>query len=119
MSITPLDIESKEFAKSIRGYNVDEVDSFLEKILQAYEKNYQENQKQKNSISMLEEKLETYKKLEENIKATLVIAQKTAEELKQTLVLFRIPLVLFLLENLLEVLWQQLAYLFQSAPKHI
>ncbi len=42
--ITPLDIENKKFSKQmINGYNVDEVDEFLDEITADYEKLYKEN----------------------------------------------------------------------------
>ncbi len=37
--ITPLDIENKKFSKQmVNGYNVDEVDEFLDEITADYEK---------------------------------------------------------------------------------
>ncbi len=80
--MTPLDIENKEFNKSFRGYDIDEVDIYLKKVLQEFEKIYQENQTLKNKISLLEEQVERYKNIEKNLNETLVIAQKTSEELK-------------------------------------
>ena len=42
--ITPLDIENKKFSKQMmNGYNVEEVDDFLEEITVDYEKTYKEN----------------------------------------------------------------------------
>ena len=39
--ITPLDIENKKFSKQmVNGYNVDEVDEFLDEITADYEKLY-------------------------------------------------------------------------------
>ena len=41
--ITPLDIENKKFNKQMmNGYNVDEVDEFLDQVMQDYETNYKE-----------------------------------------------------------------------------
>ena len=41
--ITPLDIENKKFSKQMmNGYNVDEVDDFLDEIMADYEANYKE-----------------------------------------------------------------------------
>ena len=41
--ITPLDIENKKFNKQMmNGYNVEEVDNFLDEVLEDYEKNYRE-----------------------------------------------------------------------------
>lgn len=82
MSLTPLDIENKEFSKAIRGYNVDEVEAFLDKILKEYERMYKENQNLKNEVSSLEKQLENYKGLESDLKDTLLMAQKASEEVK-------------------------------------
>ena len=39
--ITPLEIENKKFAKQmVNGYNVDEVDDFLDEITKDYERLY-------------------------------------------------------------------------------
>ncbi|RKD34332.1 DivIVA domain-containing protein [Thermohalobacter berrensis] len=78
--ITPLDIQNKEFNKGFRGYKESEVDSFLDEIIVDYEKLYKENKEYKEKIEMLNEKLEQYDKIEETLQNTLVVAQKTAEE---------------------------------------
>ena len=42
--LTPLDIENKKFQKQMmNGYNVDEVDDFLDEITVDYEKLYKDN----------------------------------------------------------------------------
>lgn len=82
MSLTPLDIENKEFSKTFRGYNVDEVEAFLDKILKEYERMYRENQNLKNEVSSLEKQLDSYKSLESDLKDTLLMAQKASEEVK-------------------------------------
>ena len=41
--ITPLDIDNKKFAKQmVNGYNVEEVDDFLDELTIDYSKNYKE-----------------------------------------------------------------------------
>ncbi|MBO9611032.1 MAG: DivIVA domain-containing protein [Paenibacillaceae bacterium] len=40
MRLTPLDIHDKEFTKSFKGYNENEVDEFLDVIIQQYEQLY-------------------------------------------------------------------------------
>ncbi|WP_432665186.1 DivIVA domain-containing protein [Wukongibacter baidiensis] len=78
--ITPLDIQNKEFTKALRGYKEIEVDDFLDKVIDSYEKIYNENMEYKEKIRMLEEQLEKYNSLERTLKDTLVVAQSTAEE---------------------------------------
>ena len=52
--ITPLDIENKKFSKQmVNGYNVDEVDEFLDEITADYEKLYKENKALKDNAEEL------------------------------------------------------------------
>ena len=81
--ITPLDIENKKFSKQMmNGYNVEEVDEFLDEIMQDYEKNYKELASTKSKIDELETALQHYKNIEATLQNTLVMAQSTAEEVK-------------------------------------
>ena len=43
MKMTSMDIMSREFKRNMRGYNMDEVDDFLEKVAEDYEALYKEN----------------------------------------------------------------------------
>lgn len=80
--LTPLDIHNKEFGHSFRGYNEGEVDEFLDDIVKNYEALYRENAELKDSVERIESKLEQYKKMEETLHNTLIVAQETAEEVK-------------------------------------
>lgn len=82
MDISPLEIQKKEFGKSLRGYNKEEVDEFLDRLLQNYEKIYKENRDLKEQIELLEEKMQNYKEIEATLKNTLVLAEKTAEDVR-------------------------------------
>ncbi len=78
--ITPLDIQNKEFKKSLFGFKTKEVDAYLDSINEDYEKLYKENIELKDKISILSEQIRQYNNLEETLKSTLVIAQSTADE---------------------------------------
>lgn len=81
--ITPLDIENKKFAKQMmNGYSVEEVDEFLDDLTVDYEKTYKENTELKNRVDDLEASLAHYKTIEGTLQSTLVMAQNTAEEVK-------------------------------------
>jgi len=80
--ITSMDINNKEFKKSLRGYDCDEVDEFLDKISEDYEIIYKENSSLKEKIEILEERLKHYVQIEENIQKTLLLAQNAAEQAK-------------------------------------
>ncbi len=83
MTLTPLDIHNKEFRKSFRGYDEEEVDEFLDQITKEYEKLFKENIELKEALAAKESNIGQYKDLEETLKKTLVIAQQTADEMKQ------------------------------------
>ncbi|WP_028830043.1 DivIVA domain-containing protein [Proteocatella sphenisci] len=79
--LTPLDIENREFRKTMRGYNDQEVDRFMDEVKLDYEKIYKENSDLKLKLEYLKEQLESYKNLENSIKDTLIISKKTAEDI--------------------------------------
>ena len=81
--ITPLDIENKKFAKQVmNGYSVDEVDDFLDDLTIEYEKLFKENADYKSEVVRLKEDMEHYKAIESTLQSTLIMAQTTAEEVK-------------------------------------
>ena len=80
--LTPLDIQNKEFKRGVRGYKETDVDAFLDEIMIDYEKIYKENIELKDKISMLNDQIKHYNKIEETLQNTLVVAQSTAEEVK-------------------------------------
>ena len=81
--ITPLDIENKKFAKQMmNGYSVEEVDDFLDDLTVDYSKNYKENSELKTKIEELSKSVEHYKAIEDTLQNTLLMAQKTAEDVK-------------------------------------
>ena len=81
--ITPLDIENKRFAKQmVNGYSVEEVDDFLDELTIDYSKNYKEVTELRARVEELNNSLEQYKNIESTLQNTLVMAQTTAEEVK-------------------------------------
>ena len=81
--ITPLDIENKRFAKQmVNGYSVEEVDDFLDDLTEDYTKNYKEVSELRNKVEELNNSLEHYKSIESTLQNTLVMAQTTAEDIK-------------------------------------
>ena len=80
--LTPLDIDNKKFSRSMRGYSVEEVDDFLEELTNDYERLYRENAEYKEQIEQGVKDLEHYRNVEHTLQNTLVMAQSTAEEVK-------------------------------------
>lgn len=80
--LTPLDIHNKEFGRSLRGYNEDEVNEFLDRVIKDYETLIRENRSLEEKVEGLEERLKHYQNLEETLSKTIIVAQETAEEVK-------------------------------------
>jgi len=83
MKITPLDIKSREFSKSFRGYDAFEVDTFLDNLATEVEELVKENNTLKERTKNLEEKLGEYKKIENSFQEMLLTTQKSTEEIKK------------------------------------
>ena len=82
MRITPMDIEQQEFSRSFRGYNEEEVDDFLDKIVKDYEELINENVRLNEEIEKMKERLEEFSEIEETLRSALLDAQKSAAEMK-------------------------------------
>jgi cell division initiation protein len=81
MKITPQDIHSQEFRRSLRGYDMDEVDAFLTQVADEIETHVQESLQLKDRIKVLEERITEYRQLDQRLKDTLVTAQEMKEEI--------------------------------------
>lgn len=78
--LTPMEIHDHQFKKSFRGYNENEVDDFLDRVVADFEKILRENERLKSQINTNEAELEHYRKLEKTLNDTLMVAQRTADE---------------------------------------
>lgn len=80
--ITPNDIDNLQFKKTALGYSVEEVDDFLDKLIVDYEKVFKDNVKLNSRVNTLEENIKRYDNMEESIKTSIMLAEKTAKEAK-------------------------------------
>lgn len=82
--LRPIDIQNKEFERKIKGYDCNEVDDFLDAVIQDYELLCKENQALKDKIGLLTEAVERYKLMELTIRQSVDVAKQTAEEIRQS-----------------------------------
>ncbi|KNY26667.1 DivIVA domain-containing protein [Pseudobacteroides cellulosolvens] len=84
MNYTPNELKNISFGKSlVRGYNELEVDETFDKIIEDYSSLIHENMELKDKLNVLNEGMLHYKRIEESLQSTLLIAQQTAEEIKR------------------------------------
>jgi len=83
MRITPLDIRKQEFRKTMRGLDADEVYAFLTTVAEEYEAVLSDNKKLRERIVDLEGRLQEFKKIETNLRNTLLTAERVTSETKE------------------------------------
>jgi cell division initiation protein len=79
MKLTPLDIHHKEFGKSLRGYNEEQVDQFLDEVADEFERLFKENISLSEKIDAANERVRGYQAMEATLNNTMVAAQQSAE----------------------------------------
>src|SRR5207253_983632 len=85
MRITPLDVRQQQFTvRMFRGFDVQEVDAFLQDVAEDYETILKENALLKEQLAVLEERARGFADLERALQDTLVTGQRMSEELKAT-----------------------------------
>lgn len=81
--LSVVDIQNKEFKKSkFGGYNIDEVNDYLEQIIKSYQEILNENYALKDKVNVLNESVQYYRTMESTIQNVLVLADKTAQDTK-------------------------------------
>ena len=82
--MTPQEAEARVFTKaSFGGYNIQQVDTFLDTLIEDYGALYQENATLKSKMKLLVDKVEEYRSTEDAMRKALHSAQKMADELIQ------------------------------------
>ncbi|MCK5685225.1 DivIVA domain-containing protein [bacterium] len=83
MRLTPLDIQQREFKKSFRGYDSDDVDEFLNKVHSEYESLYSENRSLKEQTFKIQEEIKRFIEMEKTLKSAIVNAERSAQDMRK------------------------------------
>ncbi len=81
--LTPIDIQQKSFKGGV-GYNKADVETFMSNVLESYEHLYKENMELSERVKTLNSSLVQYKTLEKSLQKALILAQKAAEDVKES-----------------------------------
>ena len=83
-ALTPLDIKNKSFSTKFKGYSPEEVDDFLDQIIEDYEESLRKVKELEKSLKYAEEKLTYFSELKDTLNQSIIVAQNTADKLKDT-----------------------------------
>ena len=72
MKITPLDIQQQQFKTRFRGFDVREVDTFLEQMADVFESLQSENKRFRKEIKRLQLEGQGYREREESFKRAML-----------------------------------------------
>lgn len=82
--LTPIDVENKVFKKAkIGGYDINDVEDFLEKLIVDYETVFKEVTELKDKCENLQESVKYYKSLEQGIELSVNNAKEEADRIKE------------------------------------
>ena len=82
--LTPQEVKSRAFQRaSFGGYNMGQVDEFLDILTEDYTALYNDNAVLKSKMKVLVDKVEEYRSTEEAMRKALMTAQRMADELVQ------------------------------------
>lgn len=80
--LSPQDIKNKTFTRSVRGYNVDEVDKYIDFLCEKYETLYRENGELTFKLNAMTEGVRSPdRKKEEEIREAILIAKSKADDM--------------------------------------
>jgi cell division initiation protein len=82
MKTTPLDIQQQQFKVRFRGFDIREVDKFLEQIADSFASLQQENENLHEKIRRLKLESQGYKEREETFKRAMLNSQNVLEQMK-------------------------------------
>ena len=84
MRVSPLDIRKQVFKKVMRGADPEEVRMFLDVVASEYEKVIQDNAMMAERIRTLDARVAEFRSLEENMRNSLVMADRIATESRES-----------------------------------
>lgn len=83
MRFSPIEIQQKQFTVKWRGFDMDEVYSFLEIVREELEELLRENASLKDKLQRAEDQLKEYARLDATLRETLLTTQQMVEDYRR------------------------------------
>ena len=84
MNVSPLDLRQQRFRKTVRGFDPVEVTAFLAAVADDYEQALRETDRLRQDLMRMEVVLSQHRENEQNLRATMMTAQKLSDDIKST-----------------------------------
>jgi cell division initiation protein len=84
MELSPLEIKSQKFSKKLKGYDVTEVENFLEFVSKDLEKLYGEFYNLKEELVKKNQEIKEYKEKDKLISEAILMVKSLGDEIKDT-----------------------------------
>jgi len=84
MNVSPLDLRQQRFRKTVRGFDPVEVTAFLAAVADDYEQALRETDRLRQDLMKMEVVLAHHRENEQNLRATMMTAQKLSDDIKST-----------------------------------
>ena len=83
VNLTPLDIQQQRFKTRFRGFDIQEVDVFLDQMADTFESLLKQNENLKEDFRRLQLEIQGYKNREDAFKRALLNSQRVIEQMKE------------------------------------
>src|SRR5690349_6648322 len=80
MTLSPFEVERREFASAPMGYKKRDVDAFVDEVHRSLAQLWQDRSDMREENERIKERLERFEQLEDQLKNTLLLAQDSAEK---------------------------------------
>jgi len=84
VTVTPLDLRTQQFKTSVRGFDRREVSEFVAALAARYDEALREADRLRDDLGRAQALVEEHREQERNLRATLLTAQKLADEIRLT-----------------------------------
>jgi cell division initiation protein len=84
VTATPLDLRTQQFKTSIRGFDRRDVSEFVASLATRYDEVLREADRLRDDLGRTQALVEEHREQERNLRATLMTAQKLADEIRLT-----------------------------------
>lgn len=82
MNYTPDELHNMDFKKTFMGYSEDQVNEVLDNVIEDYNEYTRKNKELDDKLTVLEQGVEHYRKMEESLENTLMVARQSGNEIK-------------------------------------